>query len=230
MAITEDIRRTLSDPKPLYALAGAGDLAAEKIKDAPERLREAPTLIAEASATLTTIANKIAAEAPERIAKATATVQGVASKSLHPDTEAIRGAAQSVALQQVGRLLEAAGKAVETYDVLAERGKVVVGRYTGGAESVPGEGAEAEQGPVKVVVEQVIDEDEITEEPVESAEEAARVFEEAAEAEAAADAAVLAEAQEKAREARRAAAKPAAKKAAPRKRAAAPKTPRPPQA
>lgn len=229
MAITEDIRKTLSDPKPLYALAGVGDLAAEKIKDAPERLREAPTLIAEAGATLTTIANKIAAEAPERIAKATASVQGVASKSLHPDTEALRGAAQSVALQQVGRLLEAAGKAVETYDVLAQRGKVAVGRYTGGDES--GEGAEAEQGPVKVVVEQVIDEDEITEEPAESAEEAARVFVEAAEAEeAAADAAVLAEAEAKAREARRAAAKPAAKKSAPRKRAAAPKTPRPPQA
>src|SRR6266567_1785250 len=107
--ITDEIRKTLSDPKPLYALAGAGDLAAEKLKDAPERLKDAPALIAEAGATLTTIANKIAVEAPERFAKASATVQGVATKGLRPDTQALRGAAQTVALQQVGRLLEAAG-------------------------------------------------------------------------------------------------------------------------
>ncbi|HTJ71559.1 MAG TPA: hypothetical protein VL551_28710 [Actinospica sp.] len=223
MAITDEIRKTLSDPKPLYALAGAGDLAAEKLKDAPERLKDTPALIAEAGATLTTIANKIAAEAPERFAKASATVQDVATKGLRPDTQALRGAAQTVALQQVGRLLEAAGKAVETYDELAERGKVVVGRYTGGVETVAGETVE-DEAPVKVVVEQVIEDDEITEAPVETAEEAAQVFEEAAVAEEAEEAA-------KPQAARRtAASKPAAKKAAPRKRAAAPKTPRPPKA
>ena len=31
--ITDEIRKTLGDPKPLYALAGAGDLAAEKLKE-----------------------------------------------------------------------------------------------------------------------------------------------------------------------------------------------------
>jgi hypothetical protein len=230
--ITDEIRKTLSDPKPFYALAGAGDLAAEKLKDAPERLRETPTLIAEASATLTTIANKIAAEAPERIAKATATVQGVATKGLRPDTQALRGAAQTVALQQVGRLLEAAGKAVETYDELAERGKVAVGRYTGGADGVPGETADAEQGPVTVVVEQVLEDDEITEAPAETAEEAAQVFAEAAEAEEATEAAESAAKTQSARKA--APSKPAAKKATPRKRSStaptAPKTPRPPKA
>jgi hypothetical protein len=230
--ITDEIRKTLSDPKPLYALAGAGDLAAEKLKDAPERLKDAPALIAEAGATLTTIANKIAAEAPERFAKASATVQGVATKGLRPDTEALRGAAQTVALQQVGRLLEAAGKAVETYDELAERGKVVVGRYTGGADGVPGETADAEQGTVKVVVEQVLEDDEITEAPVETAEEAAQVFAEAAEAEEATEAAESAANSQSARKA--APSKPAAKKATPRKRSStaptAPKTPRPPKA
>ena len=232
MAITDEIRKTLSDPKPLYALAGAGDLAAEKLKDAPERLKDAPALIAEAGATLTTIANKIAAapqwreRVEERFAKASATVQDVATKGLRPDTQALRGAAQTVALQQVGRLLEAAGKAVETYDELAERGKVVVGRYTGTAESVPGETVE-DEGPVKVVVEQVIEDDEITEAPVETAEEAAQVFEEAAVAEETAEATETAKPQAARRTA---ASKPAAKKAAPRKRAAAPKTPRPPKA
>jgi hypothetical protein len=189
MNASDEIRKTLSDPKPLYALVGAGDLAAEKLKDAPERLRDAPTLLAEASATLTTIANKIATEAPERIAKLTTTVQDATGKAVRPDTQALRGAAQTVALQQVGRLLEAAGKAVETYDELAERGKVIVDRYTGAQGSVPGESVGADDnGPVKVVVEQVIDEDEILDasesEPVrETAEEAAEVFEAAAEAE-----------------------------------------------
>ena len=231
MAITDEIRKTLSDPKPLYALAGAGDLAAEKLKEAPEHLKDAPALIAEAGATLTTIANKIAAEAPERLAKAGATVQGVATKGLRPDTQAIRGAAQTVALQQVGRLLEAAGKAVETYDELAERGKVVVLRYSGGSDTVPGETADAEQGPVKVVVEQVIDEDEI-EDARESAEEAAEVFVQAAETETAQDAAEAFETVETEPEAPKPAAarKPAAKKATPRKRTTAPKTPRPPKA
>ena len=218
MTVSEEIRKTLSDPKPLYALAGAGDLAAEKLRDAPERLRDTPTLLAEAGATLTTIANKIATEAPERIAKVTSTVQDVAGKGARPDTQALRGAAQTVALQQVGRLLEAAGKAVETYDELAERGKVIVERYTGKAQTVPGESF-GDNGPVSVVVEQVTDEDEIEDAPVETAEEAAEVFEAAAEAESEQQAQAAADPKPKA----------AAKKtSAPRKRAAttAPKTPR----
>jgi hypothetical protein len=191
MNASDEIRKTLSDPKPLYALVGAGDLAAEKLKDAPERLRDAPTLLAEASATLTTIANKIASEAPERFAKLSSTVQDATGKAARPDTQALRGAAQTVALQQVGRLLEAAGKAVETYDELAERGKVIVDRYTGTQSSAPGENVGVDDnGPVKVVVEQVVDEDEILDasdfesDPArETAEEAAEVFEAAAEAE-----------------------------------------------
>jgi hypothetical protein len=216
MSVSEEIRKSLSDPKPLYALAGAGDLAAEKLRDAPEKLRDTPSLLAEAGATLTTIANKIAAEAPERIAKVSATVQDVAGKGARPDTQALRGAAQTVALQQVGRLLEAAGKAVETYDELAERGKVVVERYTSRAQTVPADSFD-DNGPVSVVVEQVTDEDEIEDVPVESAEEAAEVFEAAAEAESEQQAQAGADKP-----------KPAAKKTStPRKRATtAPKTPR----
>ncbi|MBR7825906.1 hypothetical protein KDK95_06270 [Actinospica sp. MGRD01-02] len=233
MAITDEIRKTLSDPKPLYALAGAGDLAAEKLKDAPERFKDAPTLLAEAGATLTTLANKIAAEAPEKIAKAGATVQGVAAKGLRPDTEALRATAQTVALQQVGRLLEAAGKAVETYDELAERGKVIVLRFSGGkAESAEDESVAGEDGTVKVVVEQVVEDDEIVGGPAESAAEAAEVFIAAAEAEEAEQAAEAAEAvadTEPGAPSRPATPNPAAKKAPPRKRPSAPKTPRPPK-
>src|SRR5258708_913738 len=149
MSVTDEIRKTLSDPKPLYALAGAGDLAAEK-------LRDAPTLLTEVAETVTTLATKIAAEAPERIAKVQArladvpggldprsvvarfdprtaadTIRGAVGKA---DTQALRDRAQTIALVQVGRVLEAAGKAVETYDGLAERGKIVVDRYRGAAD------------------------------------------------------------------------------------------------
>ena len=238
MNVSDEIRKTLSDPKPFYALAGAGDLAAEKLKDAPERLRDAPTLLAEAGATLTTLANKIAAEAPEHLAKVTASAKDAAGKG-RPDAEALRGIAQTLAIQQVGRLLEAAGKAVETYDELAERGKIVVGRYAGtGSEAAEDAGGFADS-PLTVLVEQVTDEDEefaegygfapapeeaepfdasagsaaeaaeTFEQRPESAAKAAQVFEEAAEAEAAE--------------------KPASKKSAPRKRATGPKAPRPPK-
>lgn len=168
MSVTHEIRRTLSDPKPLYALAGAGDLAASK-------LREAPALLTEAAETVTTLANRIAAQAPEQIAKVQARLAEVpaaldpraVAHTLDPrsaresireavggvDTQALRDKAQSLALIQVGRVLEAAGKAVETYDGLAERGKTMVERYRGAAEDAASD--------VTVVVEQVlVEEDE----------------------------------------------------------------------
>ena len=37
MPITDDLRKTLSDPTPLYALAGVGDLAVEKLREVPEK-------------------------------------------------------------------------------------------------------------------------------------------------------------------------------------------------
>jgi len=173
MSATDEIRKALSDPKPFYALAGAGDLAAEK-------LRDAPTLLTEVAGTVTTLATKIAAEAPERIAKVQAKLADVPSgldprgavSTLDPraaagsireavggvDTQALRDKVQTIALVQVGRVLEAAGKAVETYDGLAERGKSVVERYRGsGSGSAPSD--------VTVVVEQVVVDDAETETP-----------------------------------------------------------------
>lgn len=162
MNMSDEIRRTLSDPKPLYALAGAGDLAAEK-------LRDAPTLLTEAAGTVTTLATRLATEAPERLAKVQARLAEVpggldpravvatldprtARESIREavgkaDPQALRDRAQSIALVQVGRVLEAAGKAVETYDELAERGKIVLDRYLGTVDT--------ESSDVTVVVEQV---------------------------------------------------------------------------
>jgi len=180
MTVTDEIRKTLSDPKPLYALAGAGDLAAEKLKDAP-------ALLTEVAGNVTVLANRIAAEAPERIAKVQARLAEVpGSIKIDPravldpkaartqirdaaakaDPQQLRDRAQSITLVQVGRMLEAAGKAVETYEGLAERGKVVVDRYRGDTPATA----------VTVVVEQVtVDEAE----PVAPAEKPAPVVEDA---------------------------------------------------
>ncbi|MEU8351372.1 hypothetical protein AB0C60_18370, partial [Streptomyces sp. NPDC048845] len=55
MATTDELRKTLTDPTPLYAAVGTADLAAEK-------LREVPALI-----------EKLRAEAPERFEAVRAT-------------------------------------------------------------------------------------------------------------------------------------------------------------
>ena len=179
MNVTDELVKALADPKPLYALAGAGDLAAEKVKSASAK---GPTaLLADLSETVTSLATRVAAEAPDRFAKVTARLGEVpgklgevpgklgdvpggfdpkaAGESLRdavgrPDVQALRDKAQTLALVQVGRVLEAAGKAVDTYDGLAERGRIVVDRYRGG---------EAERTPesVTVVVEQVVPETEV---------------------------------------------------------------------
>jgi heparin binding hemagglutinin HbhA len=130
MPITDDLRKTITDPTPLYAVAGTADLAAEK-------LREVPGLIA-----------TLRAEAPERIAKAR---EGADPKAVQDkvsarakevqtrfneyiasiDVKQFRDSAQDFALQQVGRAAEAAVKARETYDELAERGRTVVNNWRG---------------------------------------------------------------------------------------------------
>ena len=52
-----------------------------------------------------------------------------------PDLRAAREKAQTLLLMQVGRALEVAGKAVETYDDYSERGKAVVDRVLAGRVS-----------------------------------------------------------------------------------------------
>ena len=166
MNVTDELLKAIADPKPLYALAGAGDLAAEKVKSASAK--GAPALLTDLSGTVTALAGRVAVEAPERLAKVSAKLNEVstgfdpkivldpkaASETLReavsrPDVQALRDKAQTLALVQVGRVLEAAGKAVDTYDGLAERGRIVVDRYRGGDGERSGES-------VTVVVEQVI--------------------------------------------------------------------------
>ncbi|MCU7824051.1 hypothetical protein [Kitasatospora sp. DSM 101779] len=143
MPITDDIKKTLSDPTPLYALAGAGDLAYEKLREVPgkvealaadrkaaqekaaARLQEAQSLLVEAQGKVTEAVTALPAELK--------------------DLKELQEKAQTFALQQVGRAAEFAVKAKEAYDELAERGKAVVEKNRGGSAEPAGEvAAEAE--------------------------------------------------------------------------------------
>ncbi|MHA6760987.1 hypothetical protein [Streptacidiphilus sp. PAMC 29251] len=124
MPINDDLRKTLSDPTPLYALAGVGDLAVAKLREVPEK---AATL---ASTDRTVVQERATArlkEAQVRLTEAQTKVSETVS-GLPSDFKSLQEKAQDFALQSVGRAAELAVKAREVYDELAERGKVVVDR------------------------------------------------------------------------------------------------------
>ncbi|MEU6232551.1 hypothetical protein [Kitasatospora sp. NPDC047058] len=123
MAITDELKKTLSDPTPLYALAGAGDLAYEKLREVPGKVE---ALAADRKGTQEKATAKLQ-EAQTRLVDAQAKVAGTVG-TLPADLKELQEKAQSFALQQVGRAVELAVKAKEAYDELAERGKGVVDR------------------------------------------------------------------------------------------------------
>ncbi|GGO87219.1 hypothetical protein [Wenjunlia tyrosinilytica] len=132
MAIADDLRKTLTDPTPLYAVAGTIDLSVEKAREVPvliEKLRaEAPERFAavRAGADPKVVSEKVSERAREAQVKFNEIVSSV-------DVKQLRDSAQDFALQQVGRAAEAAVKAREAYDELAERGRVVVNNLRGDA-------------------------------------------------------------------------------------------------
>lgn len=128
------VTTTVSNPKPLYFAAGVGDAAVAAIKDAPARLTEAGSKAGEVA---TSVAGKVAGVA-ETVQSKIALGQlqddakNLRGRIAEPDLRAAREKAQTLLLMQVGRALEVAGKAVETYDGYSERGKAVVERVLAG--------------------------------------------------------------------------------------------------
>jgi hypothetical protein len=134
--IVEDVRKTVGNPKPLYFAAGVGEAAVEALKDAPARLSE---VSAKASEVATDVAGKVAGAAEtvqSKIALGQLDPKVLREKISEPDLRAAREKAQTLLLAQVGRALEVAGKAVETYDGYSERGKVVVDRVLAGRNGI----------------------------------------------------------------------------------------------
>lgn len=97
MPTTDDIRKTLTNPNPLYFAAGTADLAAEKLRELPATL------------------DRLRAEAPQRL-------QTVRETELPK----LREQAEALARQGAGFAQECAAKARETYDGLTARGRNAV--------------------------------------------------------------------------------------------------------
>ncbi|MFF3347266.1 hypothetical protein [Streptomyces sp. NPDC002779] len=162
MAITDDLRKTLSDPTPLYFAAGTADLAFQQAKKVPglvEQLRaEAPSRIeAVRNTDPKAVQEKAAARAKEaqarvketqaRVKETQETLQSRVSEfisSLDGDLKKLSTTfdadlkkfgenAQDFALRGVGVAAEYAVKARETYEKVAEHGEQAVRTWRGEA-------------------------------------------------------------------------------------------------
>lgn len=137
MAITDDLRKTLSDPTPLYFAAGTADLAFQQAKKVPvlvEQLRaEAPGRI---EAVRNTDPKAVQEKAAARVKETQGTLQARANElfgSLDADFKKLGESAQDLALRSVGVAAEYAVKARETYEKVAERGEHAVRTWRGQA-------------------------------------------------------------------------------------------------
>ncbi|MFE6846950.1 hypothetical protein [Streptomyces sp. NPDC057686] len=129
MAIADDLKKTLTDPTPLYFAAGTADLAVQQAKKVPgliEQLRaEAPARIEAVKNTDPKIVQEKAREAQEAV---TAKVAEVLTAI---DPKKLGEAAQDLALRGVGVAAEYAVRAKETYDKVAEHGEQAVRTWRG---------------------------------------------------------------------------------------------------
>ncbi|MBI0299725.1 hypothetical protein JBE04_36030 [Streptomyces sp. PRKS01-29] len=133
MAITDDVRKTLTDPTPLYFMAGTADLAAQKLKEVPSFVEK---IVAEAPERLNAVRNTDPKVVQERVSQQAKGAQDKLTEMLgtiDTDIKRLRDTAQELALQGVGRAAELAVKARERYDEVAEHGQEVVRNWRGEA-------------------------------------------------------------------------------------------------
>ncbi|WP_077799231.1 hypothetical protein [Streptomyces sp. JHA26] len=137
MAITDDLRKTFSDPTPLYFAAGTADLAFQQAKKVPvlvEQLRtEAPARI---EAVRNTDPKAVQEKATARVKETQGTLQTKVNEFLgflDADLKKLGETAQDLALRGVGVAAEYAVKARETYEKVAEHGEQAVRTWRGQA-------------------------------------------------------------------------------------------------
>ncbi|MEU2668003.1 hypothetical protein ABZ622_03895 [Streptomyces sp. NPDC007164] len=135
MAITDDLRKTLTDPTPLYFAAGTADLAVEQARKVPaliEQLRaEAPERIeAVRNTDPKAVQEKVTSQAKEAQATMQAKVTEVIG-SFDSDLRKLGENAQDLALRSLGVAAEYAVRARETYEKVAERGEQTVKHWRG---------------------------------------------------------------------------------------------------
>lgn len=129
MAIADDLKKTLTDPTPLYFAAGTADLAVQQAKKVPgliEQLRaEAPARIEAVKNADTKAVQEKAKVAQEAVTAKVAEVLGAI------DPKKLGETAQDLALRGVGVAAEYAVRAKETYDKVAEHGEQAVRAWRG---------------------------------------------------------------------------------------------------
>ncbi|GAA2260161.1 hypothetical protein GCM10010415_22860 [Streptomyces atrovirens] len=137
MAITDDLRKTLSDPTPLYFAAGTADLALQQAKKVPALVEQ---LRAEAPARIEAVRNTDPKAVQERATvRVRETQENLQSKvgelfgSLDTDLKKLGENAQDLALRGVGIAAEYAVKAREAYEKVAEHGEQAVKTWRGDA-------------------------------------------------------------------------------------------------
>lgn len=133
MAIADDLKKTLTDPTPLYFAAGTADLAVQQARKVPgliEQLRaEAPARIEAVKNTDPKVVQEKAREAAKEAQEAvTAKVSEVLGAI---DAKKLGETAQDLALRGVGVAAEYAVRAKETYDKVAEHGEQAVRAWRG---------------------------------------------------------------------------------------------------
>ncbi|MFD7747236.1 hypothetical protein ACFV2V_15960 [Streptomyces sp. NPDC059698] len=136
MAITDDLRKTLTDPTPLYFAAGTADLAVQQALKIPaliEQLRaDAPERIdAVRNTDPKVVQEKVATQAKEAQATVQAKVTEVFGSFDAADLKKLGETAQDLALRGVGVAAEYAVKAREAYEKVAEHGEQTVRTWRG---------------------------------------------------------------------------------------------------
>ncbi|WEH41077.1 hypothetical protein [Streptomyces sp. AM 2-1-1] len=137
MAITDDLRKTLTDPTPLYFAAGTAELAVEQARKVPgliEQLRaEAPERFEAVRGTdPKAVQEKVSTQARE----AQASVQAKVTEMIglfDTDLRKLGETAQDYALRGIGVAAEYAVRAREAYEKVAERGEQSVKTWRGEA-------------------------------------------------------------------------------------------------
>jgi hypothetical protein len=135
MTMTNDLRKTFTDPTPLYFAAGTADLALQQARKVPglvEQLRaEAPARI---EAVRRTDPKDVQDRATARARSIQESVQNTVTEvlgSLDTDLKRLGESAQGFALRGVGVAFEYAVKARETYEKVAEHGEQTVRTWRG---------------------------------------------------------------------------------------------------
>ncbi|MET9601067.1 hypothetical protein [Streptomyces sp. NPDC006459] len=122
MAIADDLKKTLTDPTPLYFAAGTADLAVQQAKKVPDLIEQ---LRAEAPARIEAVKNTDPKAVQDAVTAKVAEVFGAI------DPKKLGETAQDLALRGVGVAAEYAVRAKETYDKVAEHGEQAVRSWRG---------------------------------------------------------------------------------------------------